>query len=403
MDIGAMYTLGWLQILNIQVIVLLFAGVLMGIILGILPGLGPTLAIAVFTPFTFGLDITSSMGFILGLAVGGTYGGSISSILCCIPGTPVAMMTTLDGYPMAQQGLAGKAIGIATIASFFGSIVAAIILSFAAPAIAKAALKFSSPEYFAIAFFGISIIAYISPGSMVKGLIMGFLGLLLGVVGPDPLTAFPRFTFKRFELLGGVGYFPVLIGLFGAAETLRSVQRYGSEKKIQVINQIGRVLPTVKEFFHIVPTIIRGAIVGTFVGAVPAAGGTIASIMNYGIEKRISKDPESFGRGNPRGVAAPEAANNAATSGAMIPLLTLGIPGDPGTAAMMGVFLIHGLTLGPMLFTNRANDVSAINNMLAQSSGLKRYIAEQRDAQRGHGIAVDMGLDQDIVTPKPDR
>jgi len=272
-----------------------------------------------------------------------------------------------------------------------------VILSFAAPAIAKAALKFSAPEYFAIAFFGVSIIAYISPGSMTKGLIMGMLGLLLGVVGADPLTAYGRFMFGRFELIGGVGYFPVLIGLFGAAETLRSTQRFGSEKNIKVIGQIGRILPTMKELVHIVPTMVRGSIVGTFVGAVPAAGGTIGSIMAYGIEKRISRDPDSYGKGNPRGVAAPETANNAATCGAMIPLLTLGIPGDPGTAAMMGVFLIHGLTLGPMLFNNRPTDVSAIFILLLLSSFVFAAIGLTSARQLSKIITLPMGILMPIV------
>jgi len=272
-----------------------------------------------------------------------------------------------------------------------------VILSFAAPAIAKAALKFSAPEYFAIAFFGVSIIAYISPGSMTKGLIMGMLGLLLGVVGADPLTAYGRFMFGRFELIGGVGYFPVLIGLFGAAETLRSPQRFGSEKNIKVIGQIGRILPTMKELVHIVPTMVRGSIVGTFVGAVPAAGGTIGSIMAYGIEKRISRDPDSYGKGNPRGVAAPETANNAATCGAMIPLLTLGIPGDPGTAAMMGVFLIHGLTLGPMLFNNRPTDVSAIFILLLLSSFVFAAIGLTSARQLSKIITLPMGILMPIV------
>jgi len=272
-----------------------------------------------------------------------------------------------------------------------------VILSFAAPAIAKAALKFSAPEYFAIAFFGVSIIAYISPGSMTKGLIMGMLGLLLGVVGADPLTAYGRFMFGRFELIGGVGYFPVLIGLFGAAETLRSTQRFGSEKNIKVIGQIGRILPTMKELVHIVPTMVRGSIVGTFVGAVPAAGGTIGSIMAYGIEKRISRDPDSYGKGNPRGVAAPETANNAATCGAMIPLLPRGIPGDPGTAAMMGVFLIHGLTLGPMLFNNRPTDVSAIFILLLLSSFVFAAIGLTSARQLSKIITLPMGILMPIV------
>jgi putative tricarboxylic transport membrane protein len=358
MGIIDMYVIGWTHI-DPSVLVMLFIGTLTGVVVGILPGLGPTLGIAVLTPFTFGMGVTNSFAMMLGMFCGGTYGGSIAAILCSIPGTPVAMMTTLDGYPMAQRGNAGKAIGYATLASFLGGILSAMVLSFAAPIIARTALAFSSPEYFSIALLGISVIAYLSPGNMAKGLFSGCMGLLLGCVGGDPLTGYGRYLYGQMDLLTGVGYFPVLIGLFGAAEVLRSSQKHG-QGKIAVIKQIGRIFPTGKEFLHVMPTIFRGSFIGTVIGAIPAAGGTIASIISYGFEKRISKEPNSFGRGDPRGIVAPESANNACTGGALIPLLTLGIPGDPGTAALMGTFLIHGLTLGPTLFTKSASIVSSI-------------------------------------------
>ena len=391
-----MYTLGWDQIFNAQVLLMLLAGTVAGIVVGILPGLGPTLGIAVLTPFTFGMDLTASLALLLGMMCGGTYGGSVSAILCSIPGTTVAMMTTMDGYPMAKLGKANKAIGVATISSFAGGVLGAVILSAAAPAIARAALKFSAPEYFAIALFGISIIAYISPGNMAKGMISGFLGLLLGCVGADPLTSYGRFMYGHMNLISGVGYFPILIGLFGMAEVLRSAQRH-DEGEVAVIKQSGRVLPTLKEFIGTVPTVIRSTIIGTFIGAIPAAGGSIATIVAYGVEKRISKDPDSFGKGNPLGVAAPETANNACASGAMIPLLTLGIPGDPATAVLIGTFLIHGLTLGPMLFKNRPADVSAIFILLLLSTFLFTIIGITCAKPLGKIINVKLEILMPIV------
>ena len=223
------------------------------------------------------------------------------------------------------------------------------------------------------------------------------LGLLLGVVGSDPLTAFNRFTFHRFELMGGIGYFPALIGLFGAAEAMRVAQKYGTEKHIEVIRQIGRILPTVKEFLRLLPTMIRSGIIGTFIGIVPAAGGTIGSIIAYGFEKRISKDPDSFGKGNPKGVAAPETANNACTNGDLIPTITLGIPGGPGTAALMGVFLINGLTLGPTLFRDRAPEMSAIFLSLLLSTVLFTIIGLTSAKLLSRIITMPMGILMPIV------
>jgi putative tricarboxylic transport membrane protein len=375
---------------------MLFIGTFAGVVVGVLPGLGPTLGIAVLTPFTFGMSVTNSFAMMLGMFCGGTYGGSISAILCSIPGTPVSMMTTLDGYPMAQNGDAGKAIGYATLSSFMGGVLSAMVLSFAAPMIARAALAFSSPEYFAIALLGISIIAYLSPGNMSKGLLSGCMGLLLGCVGGDPLTGYGRYLYGQMDLLTGVGYFPVLIGLFGAAEVLRSSQKQG-QGGIAVIKQIGRIFPTGREFLQVVPTVFRGSLVGTVIGAIPAAGGTIASIISYGFEKRISRETDSFGKGNPKGIAAPESANNACTGGALIPLLTLGIPGDPGTAALMGVFLIHGLTLGPTLFTKNASVVSSIFILLLLANIIFTILGMFFAKPLSRIISLEVGLLMPIV------
>ena len=361
-----LYTLGLPLVLNFHTIIMLLIGVISGIVIGALPGLTATMSVAVMLPLTFGLNSHTAFALLLGAYCGGIYGGSITAVLAKIPGTPAAMMTTLDGYPMGQKGQAGKAIGIATVASFIGGLVSVFILSIFAPAIANIALEFSAQEYFSIGIFALSIIAYISPGSMVKGLLAGCIGLLLSTIGMDPVSGYSRYTFNTLDLLGGLELLPVLIGIFGLAEVLRL-----SETKIsgvKVIKQIGRVVPKIKEFKKIILTIIRSSTIGVFIGAVPAAGATMASIVAYGMEKRLSHYPEKFGTGIPEGIAAPEAANNACTGGAMIPMLSLGIPGDPVTAILIGALLIHGLRPGPLLFKDNPEFISSIFILMAMAN-----------------------------------
>ncbi len=335
-----------------------FLGVLIGIIFGALPGLTATMTIAVFIPFTFGMSPYISFAFLLGLYSGAVYGGSISAILINIPGTPSAIATSLDGYPMSKAGRAGEAIGISTISSTIGGFLSVFVLMFAAPAIASVALKFSAEEYVGITLIGLSVIAIISPGSTIKGLIAGVIGLIIGIVGLDPITGFPRFIFGHAELLEGIDSIPVMIGMYGLSEML--VQISSAEYKVTVEQKLTKIVPPWKDIKRIFGTVIRSSFIGVLIGALPAAGGSIASLVAYGQEKRLGKNRDLLGTGIIEGIAAPEAANNASTGGALIPMLTLGIPGDAMTAVLMGGLIIQGLRPGPLLFQQQMPFVSSI-------------------------------------------
>src|SRR6056297_22843 len=341
----------------------IFSGVFVGTVFGALPGLTATMTIAVFLPFTFGMDMIISFAFLLGLYEGAVYGGSIAAIIVNIPGTPSAIATGLDGYVMCRRGEAGKAIGMATIASGIGGMISIFILALFAPLIASFALDFSAQEFVGIALLGLSIIAVISPGNLVKGLISGVLGLMIGVVGIDTISGFPRFLFGRPELNVGVNIIPVMIGVYGVTEMFIQIMEIESTKR--VAQKIKNVIPSFKEIIELWPTYIRCSILGVFVGAIPAAGGSIAALVAYGQEKRFSSKGSEMGSGCLRGIAAPESANNASTGGALIPMLTLGIPGDPMTAVLMGALIINGLRPGPMLFQEQMPFVSSIFISLA--------------------------------------
>ncbi|MDK2986169.1 MAG: putative tricarboxylic transport rane protein [Clostridia bacterium] len=339
-------------------LLLLAAGVALGILFGAIPGLTATMGVALLIPLTFVLEPAAGIVMLVGIYCGGIYGGSISAVLVSIPGTPSGMMTTLDGYPMGQRGEAGKAIGYATISSFIGGIISAIILIFAAPYLAKIALQFGPVEYFAIAVFGLSIISSVSGDSFVKGMISGVIGMMVTVVGMDYVTSTPRFTFGTVALLAGFTFIPTMIGLFGMREFLLQV---GTENyKYQVEQKVDKVIPSLSEIRKLMSITIRGGLLGTFVGALPGAGGPIASFISYDSARKSSKHPEKFGTGIPEGIAASESANNGVTGGALIPMLTLGVPGDGVTAVMLGAFMVHNLRPGPMLFQNNADLVFAI-------------------------------------------
>ncbi len=333
-------------------------GVFVGIVFGALPGLTATMTIAVFIPFTFGVPAVQSFAFLLGLYSGAVYGGSVSAILINIPGTPSAIATGFDGYPMCRQGRAGEAIGISTIASGLGGLFSVVVLTFAAPFVASIALQFSAEEYVGITLIGLSIIAIISPGSTVKGLMAGILGLAIGTVGLDPIGSFPRMVFNTPELFDGVSEIPVMIGMYGLSEMLIQIS---DEQHLKIVSQkVKNVLPSFRTVVGLLPSVVRSSLVGVAIGAVPAAGGSIASLVAYGQEKRFSRKSDLLGTGIPEGVAAPEAANNASTGGALIPMMTLGIPGDPMTAVLMGGLIIQGLRPGPMLFQQQMPFVSSI-------------------------------------------
>lgn len=358
LDFFSFYTAGIARTFQPDVLFFLVLGTLIGVIFGVIPGLSATIGIAILTPFTYKMSTEASLALLLGVYCGSTFGGSISAILVNIPGTISAIMTVLDGYPMARRGEAGRAIGLATVSSFIGGLLSIVALAFLAPLIAVWALKFSAEEYFAVTVFGISVIAYVSTGTMLKGLISAIIGLLLAMVGVDPTTAYPRFTFGLTYLLGGLPLIPLMVGVFGFAEVLRMAERDPSAHRL--VTSVSRVVPSLREIVGLFGTIVRGSAIGIFIGAVPAAGGSIAAIISYGVEKRISSHPETFGQGEPRGIAAPESANNATTGGALIPMLTLGIPGDLVTALLIGALIIHGLFPGPLLFKDHPEVISSV-------------------------------------------
>ncbi len=334
-------------------------GVIPGIMVGAIPGLTATLAIALLLPFTFALDTVPALLMLIGIFVGGIYGGCITAIMVNAPGTPGAAATALDGYPLCQQGLGGKALAVATIGSFVGGIISATIMIFASPLVASFALRFSSGEYTMLAVFGLTVIFSVSGKSITKGLISGLLGLLVATVGMDQIMPAARFTFGIPRMMIGFPLLPVFIGLFAVAEVFRLIEqsvkgdKEEQESKDDLLEKtanMGRLLPTLAELNALKVTIVKSSIIGSFIGALPGAGANMAAFVAYGEAKRASKTPEMFGKGCMEGVAAAESGNNAITGGALIPMLSLGIPGDAVTAVLLGALTIQGLMPGPTLF-----------------------------------------------------
>jgi putative tricarboxylic transport membrane protein len=339
-------------------LLLSLGGTLLGIVLGALPGISSTMSLAVLLPISFSMGPTHAMMFLMGVFSASVYGGSISAILINIPGTPGAIVTQMDGYPMARNGRAGEALTYALLSSAFGGVLGWLLLVSFAPAVARAALFFQSPEYAAVTFFGLVMLAYASPGSTFRAIVGGVFGLLLATVGLDAVTFISRFDFGSANLMGGLSIVPVAVGIFGLAEVLRNVERGG--QKLEVIRRIDRLFPPWQEARRLWPMAIRGGIIGALVGAIPAAGSAIGVTVSYAQEKRMSKHPERFGTGIPEGIVAPESSNNACVGGALIPMMTLGIPGDSMTAVLVGALLIHGLRPGPQLFVERLDFVAAV-------------------------------------------
>ncbi|MAC83135.1 MAG: C4-dicarboxylate ABC transporter permease [Arcobacter sp.] len=343
---------------NPSSLLFIIVGVTAGIIVGCLPGLTATMGCALLIPFTYSLPPVEGLLLLMGIFSGGIYGGSISGILIRTPGTPAAAATLLDGYPLSQRGEGGKAIGISTIASFIGGTIGALIMAFLAPEIASFGLRFGPPEFFALAVFGLTMIISISGESLLRGAIVVLIGLLLTTIGFDPLSGVPRFSFENEDLLGGITFIPVLIGLFGFAQVFRNVENM--EIVPQVKSKVGKILPKISEIKPLLFTMFKSGSLGSFMGSVPGLGSDVAAFVAYGEAKRTSKEPEKFGKGSHEGIAAPESANNGATGGAMIPMLTLGVPGDAVTAVLLGALTIHGLQPGPLLFRDHIDIVYPI-------------------------------------------
>ncbi|MDN5314883.1 MAG: putative tricarboxylic transport rane protein [Clostridiales bacterium] len=349
------------QVFALENILVLVFGTGVGIAIGAMPGLSVNMGIALLFPLTFAFQGVGGILMLLGIYCGAIYGGSISAILLKTPGTPASAATTLDGYPMAVKlGQPGRALGLSTMGSMFGGVFSAICLMLLAPQLAKVALQFSKPEYFALALFGISIITSVSSGSVVKGIIGGVIGLFISTIGIDAMSGNMRFTFGTTYLLGGLSFVPVLIGLFAFSQVLLSIEEsYGKSNEKHDV-KLDRVLPTWADIKRVFVTMIRSSFIGTFIGCIPGTGGDISSFISYDQAKRWSKHRDNFGNGEPEGIVAPEAGNNAVSGGAMIPMLTLGIPGDGATAIMLGALMVQGLQPGPLLFTTQAPAVYAI-------------------------------------------
>ncbi len=330
-----------------------FVGCFLGTVVGILPGLGPAATIAMLMPLTYGMNPASGIIMLTGIYYGAKYGGSTTSILLNIPGESSSVATCLDGYQMARNGRAGAALGIAAIASFIAGTVGVILLTLMAPPIAQIALAFSSPEYFALMLLGLSLVVLLSGASIVKGVLSLLIGLWLTSIGTDLFTAESRYVFGQTVLVGGIDFMVVAIGVFALSEVLSSIESRDETQVLPVPRGILNLLPTWEELKACRFAFVNGSLVGFFVGVLPGAGSTIASFISYGIEKAVSKHPEKFGTGVPEGVAAPEGANNADSGGALVPLLTLGLPGGSATAIMLSALVMWGVKPGPLMMEER--------------------------------------------------
>jgi putative tricarboxylic transport membrane protein len=324
-----------------------FIGVVIGTLVGVLPGIGPVGAMALLLPATFGVSLDSSLIMLAGIYYGAMYGGSTTSILVNIPGEAASVITCIDGYQMARQGRAGPALGISAIGSFIGGTLSVIGLMFIAKPLANAALEFGPPEYFALMCAGLIILTYLTQGSTIRALMMALIGILLGSIGLDIVMGLPRFTFGINELTDGVGIIPLVMGLFGVAEVFSNIETVIKREVSKT--EIKNIWPSLKDYAQSKWAILRGSVLGFVLGILPGGGAILASFLSYGIEKKLAREPERFGKGAIEGVAGPETANNAAAGGSMIPLLSLGIPPNVVMAMLFSAFIIHGVTPGPML------------------------------------------------------
>ncbi|MBI2087348.1 MAG: tripartite tricarboxylate transporter permease [Deltaproteobacteria bacterium] len=343
--------LGFSVALRPDVLLYAFAGCIIGTLVGVLPGVGPLAGISLLLPATFGLDATTAVVMLAGIYYGAMYGGSTTSILMRIPGEAASVMTCIDGYAMTRKGRAGPALAIAAVGSYLAGTVSVVALMFLAPPLAAFALRFGPPEYSALLVLGLLVLAYMSGGSMIKGLAMAALGLLLGMIGIDPMTGYSRFHYGLVELGDGIGIVPVAVGLFGVSEILLTAGQPTPPKVIKP--KIRELLPSREEWRDSAWPIGRGTILGFVIGIIPGSAHIISSFVSYAIERRLSKHPERFGQGAVAGVAGPESANNSATSGAFVPMLALGVPSGPIPAVMLAAMMVHGISPGPLLISQQ--------------------------------------------------
>jgi putative tricarboxylic transport membrane protein len=334
------------------------AGIILGTLGGAMPGISPATAVALLVPFSYGMDPRLAFIMLVAIYQAANYGGSITAVLINTPGTPSAAVTCFDGYPLTQQGKAGKGLGTALYASVFGGFVGSIVLIFFCVPLARAALQFSPAAYFGMAIFGLSTVASMGGGNVAKALLAVVIGLLITTIGLDPISGVYRYTFGLDMLYDGFGFIPALIGLFALTAVFEKVETWTGLN--QALDKYNPTLPTWKEMWGIRRTMIRSSVLGTIIGIFPGAGATIATFISYDMAKRVSKEPEKFGKGALEGVAASEAANSSSVGGALVPLLALGIPGSSTDAVLLGAFILHDLNPGPLLFRDRPEIVYGI-------------------------------------------
>jgi len=344
-------------ILSVQNFLIMNLGVMAGLIFGSIPGLTVLMCIVLLLPLTFGMEPTTGMSLLLGAYCGGTFGGSITAIMINTPGTPAAAATLADGYGLTKKGKSHKALNMALYASVIAGLISTVVLLGVAPLVAKVAIEFGPAEFFALAMFGITVIISVSSNNLLKGLISGFAGIYLSTIGFDPILGIPRLTFGNYNLMSGINLVPALVGAFSISELLNIVEGLRAEKEASNFEAPEKTKEdklTLKELKECTKTILKSSFIGTFIGAIPGTGAILASFLSYNEAKRSSKKPEEFGHGSLEGVAASEAGNNGITGATLIPMMTLGIPGDVVTAVMMGALIMHGLPVGPTLFVEHS-------------------------------------------------
>ncbi|WP_027998365.1 tripartite tricarboxylate transporter permease [Sinorhizobium arboris] len=348
MDALAYLFSSWLQP---ELLALTALGTFAGIYIGAIPGLSVTMAVSILISFTFSWEVNPALALMNGIFMGGVYGGSRTAILLNIPGAPAAIATALDGYPLAKKGEAGTAIGLSTVMSFFGGLLGILVLAVAAPTVSEFAILFQPRDYMLLAIMGILLVGSLSGESLAKGIFAGTLGMLLGTVGLDPMTAEQRFTFGSVQLMNGISPVALMIGLFGVSEALLQLHNLHAPA---IKQKVDKIVPSLADVRKYLPLSLQTSAIGVIIGALPGTGGDIAALMAYDHAKRVTKDPEvPFGEGAKEGLVGPETANNAAVGGAYIPMLTLGIPGDAVTAIIIGALFIHGLNPGPLLMIEK--------------------------------------------------
>ena len=354
---------GLQNLIGIRPVLVVIAGVIVGILGGAMPGVSPSMAVAILLPFTFGMTPTMGMVMLCAIYLASNYGGSITAVMINTPGTPSAVVTAFDGYPLAKNGRPGYGLGVSLVASVWGGFVGIIILILFSAPLAKVALKFWPAEYFSLALMGLSTVSSMAGKRWVESLIAVLLGLLLNTIGLDHVNGVNRFTFDILNMFDGFSFVPALIGLFALSEVFQNVEENDYSSYKTVTDKVS-VWPSVREYLSLKWSILRSGVLGTLIGIFPGAGGTIASFIAYDIEKRLSKHPEQFGQGALEGVAAAEASNSSSVGGALVPLLTLGIPGSASTAVLIGALMIHELRPGPELFTKHPDLVYTLFSSL---------------------------------------